>query len=91
MLHHRVANWPVSNISTASPGDRVLTSAASHAPVPEAGNRTTGPVVRNTVFSRSKIASAISANSGPRWSMVGRSMARSTRSGTLVGPGMCRK
>src|SRR5690348_10336465 len=31
------------------------------------------------------------ANSGPRWSMVGKSMARSTRSGTLVGPGICRK
>ena len=30
-------------------------------------------------------------NSGPRWSMVGRSMARRTRSGTLVGPGICRK
>src|SRR6185295_1983646 len=32
-----------------------------------------------------------SANSGPRWSMVGKSMARRTRSGTLVGPGICRK
>src|SRR5258707_1001241 len=30
-------------------------------------------------------------NSGPRWSMVGRSIARRTRSGTLVGPGICRK
>src|SRR5437868_12639343 len=29
--------------------------------------------------------------SGPRWSMVGKSIARSTRSGTLVGPGICRK
>jgi hypothetical protein len=28
---------------------------------------------------------------GPRWSIVGLSMARSTRSGTLVGPGICRK
>ena len=32
-----------------------------------------------------------SANSGPRWSMVGMSIARSTRSGTGVGPGICRK
>ena len=31
------AKWPVSTISTASPGLRVLTSAASHAPVPDAG------------------------------------------------------
>src|SRR6202011_2080476 len=30
-------------------------------------------------------------NVGPRWSMVGRSMARRTRSGTLVGPGIWRK
>ena len=34
---HSVANQPVRHISTASPGDRVLVSAASHAPVPEAG------------------------------------------------------
>ena len=37
MVFHSVANWPVSNISTLSPGDSVLTSAASQAPVPEAG------------------------------------------------------
>ena len=37
MLRHSVAKWPVSYISTLSPGDSVLTSAASHAPVPEAG------------------------------------------------------
>ena len=34
---HSVAKWPVSDISTRSPGESVLTSAASHAPVPEAG------------------------------------------------------
>ncbi len=34
---HRVAKWPVSAISTRSPGERVFTSAASQAPVPEAG------------------------------------------------------
>ena len=43
MLCHSVANWPVSTISTLSPGERVLTSAASHAPVPEAGKITTDP------------------------------------------------
>ena len=36
MVFHSVANWPVSTISTRSPGDSVLTSAASHAPVPVA-------------------------------------------------------
>ena len=37
ILCHSDAKWPVSNISTASPGRSVLTSAASQAPVPEAG------------------------------------------------------
>ena len=37
MSRQSVANWPVSTISTASPGDSVLTNAASHAPVPDAG------------------------------------------------------
>ena len=32
-----VAKWPVSAISTRSPGESVLTRAASQAPVPEAG------------------------------------------------------
>jgi len=34
---HSMAKCPVSYISTVSPGDNVLTSAASHAPVPEDG------------------------------------------------------
>ena len=29
-------------------------------------------------------------NSGPRWSITGMSMARRMRSGTGVGPGICR-
>jgi hypothetical protein len=37
IARHSVAKWPVSNMSTRSPGDSVLTRAASHAPVPEAG------------------------------------------------------
>ena len=37
MARHRLAKWPVSNIKTRSPGDKVLASAASHAPVPEDG------------------------------------------------------
>src|SRR6266436_10111675 len=39
--------------------------------------------------SRHRLASL--ANSGPRWSMIGVSIARNTRSGSGVGPGMCRK
>ena len=34
---HSVAKWPVSKASTRSPGVSVLTSAASHAPVPDEG------------------------------------------------------
>ena len=37
MCFHSVAKCPVSYISTLSPGDSVLSSAASHAPVPEEG------------------------------------------------------
>ena len=37
IARHSVAKWPVSKASTRSPGERVLTSAASHAPVPDDG------------------------------------------------------
>src|SRR5258708_15253757 len=37
---HSVANWPVSDISTRSPADSVLTSAASQAPVPRSEEHT---------------------------------------------------
>jgi hypothetical protein len=37
MFFHSVAKCPVSYIRILSPGDRVLTSAASQAPVPDAG------------------------------------------------------
>src|SRR5262245_7756162 len=91
MLSHSVAKCPVSNISTRSPGESVFTSAASHAPVPEAGKITTGEVVLNTCLRPASTSLLISWNSGPRWSTVAPSIARSTRSGTLVGPGICRK
>ena len=86
-----VAKCPVSKNSTRSPGLSVLTRAASQAPVPVAGNISTGLVVPNTglIFSSSRRPSAW--NSGPRWSIVGSEMARSTSSGTLVGPGICKK
>ena len=37
MSRQSVAKWPVSNASTRSPGESVLTSAASQAPVPDDG------------------------------------------------------
>src|ERR1035438_6177160 len=42
---------PVSKSNTRSPGESVLTIAASQAPVPEAGKISTGLVVRKTLRS----------------------------------------
>src|SRR5947199_8040548 len=38
---HKAEKWPMSNISTLSPADRVFTRDASHAPVPDDGKITT--------------------------------------------------
>src|ERR1700722_15572954 len=51
----------------------------------------TGLAVLKMVLTPSSARLASFANSGPRWSMIGVSMARRTRSGTGVGPGICRK
>ena len=88
---HLSAKKPRSKARTPSPGERVFTRAASHAPVAEEGKTKTVPSVLKTGFRSSRTARVSSANSGPRWSMTARSMARRTRSGTLVGPGSWRK
>src|SRR5580692_1445838 len=51
----------------------------------------TGLVVLKMVLMPSRQRRASLANSGPRWSMIGVSMARRMRSGSGVGPGICRK
>src|SRR4029079_8541775 len=51
----------------------------------------TGLVVLKMVLMPSRQRLASLANSGPRWSMIGVSIARSTRSGSGVGPGICKK
>src|SRR5258706_15522689 len=51
----------------------------------------TGWLVLKIGLSSARTSRPSTPNSGPRWSIVGRSMARSTRSGTFVGPGICRK
>src|SRR3954466_13935476 len=51
----------------------------------------TGLVVLKIVFTPSRQRRASWKNSGPRWSMIGVSMARRMRSGSGDGPGMCRK
>src|SRR3954471_9968959 len=50
----------------------------------------TGLVVLKMVLMPSRHFLASLANSGPRWSMIGVSIARSTRSGSGEGPGICR-
>ena len=47
IVRQSTANWPVSTINSSSPGDSVLTRAASHAPVPEEGKMMTGFSVLN--------------------------------------------
>ena len=61
---HRLAKCPVSYISTRSPGDKVLTRAASQAPVPEAGKMTTGPAVLKIRLTPSSTSCARPRNSG---------------------------
>ena len=51
----------------------------------------TGLVVLKMVLMPSSARLASLENSGPRWSMMGVSMARRMRSGRGVGPGICRK
>ena len=91
IVDHSVEKCPVSHISTASPGESVFTSAASQAPVPDDGKISTWPRVAKMSPRPASTRFPRRPNSGPRWSMVGRSMARRIRSGTLVGPGICRK
>src|SRR5580692_10508813 len=51
----------------------------------------TGLAVLKMVLMPSRARLASAANSGPRWSMIAVSIARRTRSGMGVGPGICRK
>src|ERR1700751_4499131 len=92
MSIHRWLNWPKRAASTLSPGDRVLVSEASQAPVPEEGKMNTCPLAVLKTFLRS--CSTLVESSGnfeERWSSIATIIARCTRSGTLVGPGTNRK
>src|SRR5215471_5445990 len=51
----------------------------------------TGLLVLKMVLMPSRHFFASRANSGPRWSIIGVSIARRTRSGSGEGPGICRK
>ena len=51
----------------------------------------TGPAHLKMVLMPSSTRRPSLPNSGPRWSITGMSIARRMRSGTGVGPGICRK
>jgi hypothetical protein len=56
-LETPVGSQPVRYIRTLSPGESVLTSAASQAPVPEAGQITTRcPVLKTGSYARQNLA-----------------------------------
>src|SRR5437016_8451050 len=89
---HRWLNWPYRGARTRSPGDNVLTRAASQPPVPVAGKMNAWPVVVLKRFFKSRSSPAVSAGKAEdRWSSMARSIARRIRSGTFVGPGTNRK
>src|SRR5215203_3225409 len=52
---------------------------------------TTGWRVLKTLRTSARTFLPSAPNSGPRWSIVGRLIARRMRSGTGLGPGICRK
>src|SRR4029077_10793744 len=92
MSIHRWLNWPKRAARILSPGDKVLVSAASQAPVPEDGKMNTCPLaVLKTLFRSCNTLVESSGNFDERWSSIATIIARCTRSGTLVGPGTNRK
>src|ERR1700687_5345447 len=92
MSAHKWLNCPNRDASTLSPGFRQLVRAASQQPVPDDGKRMgVAEVVLNIGFKPLKQIRVSSGKIGERWSSIGTAMARSTRSGTLVGPGTNRK
>ena len=91
------ANWanlspktPMDTDSTTSPGEIVLTTAASMPPVPAVVSIRTSCSVWNTRLRFSVILVLMSRNSGPRWLIIWRPMASKTSSGQGVGPGILR-
>src|SRR6202050_136095 len=92
MSIQRWLNCPKRDARILSPGESLLVSAPSHAPVPEDGKMNTWPVsVLNTFLRSASTLLESSGNFEDRWSSIATIMARCTRSGTLVGPGTNRK
>ena len=86
----RFPKTPTVALTNLSPGERVLTTAASMAAVPEPVMTHTSPSVSNTRLSRSVVLSRRSLYSGPRWLIIGLDISSSMSGGTGMGPGMRR-
>jgi len=65
-----------------------LATADSRPPVPELVRRSRSLLVLKTRLAPAVISARMAANSAPRWSIIGRLMLRTTRSGSGVGPGI---
>ncbi len=87
MSAQRSPKEPTEQKSACSPGLSRLTTAASRPPVPLHGKISTSLSVRSAQRSPSSMSRSSAANSGPRWLIIGRLAARTTRSGSGVGPG----
>src|SRR6478736_1882610 len=87
---NRSPNEPMDTPRTLSPGDIVLTTAASRPPDPAVVIIATSELVPKNGFMPVRIRSSIAANSGPRWLIICRPPAVRTLGGRAVGPGIRR-
>ncbi len=87
---NRSPNEPMLTARTRSPGESVLTTAASIAPDPEPVRRKTSPEVPMSSAMPEDVSRTSVSNSVPRWSTIGRACASRTSAGIGVGPGVLR-
>ena len=87
----RLPKTPATTTTTRSPGSTRETAAASRPVRPDPGMAMTSPEVWNT-WRRSRHAGSriSSSNGGSYWIIAGCAIARMTRQGTSVGPGIIR-
>src|SRR5262245_15880153 len=83
----RSANLPARTMATVSPGESVLTTAASIAPVPEHVRGITSCAVWKIRLSPARTSTKSASYSGVRWWMIVCAIAGSAWLGTGVGPG----
>ena len=85
----RFPKTPTGQASSASPGAKQFAIAASRPPVPDEPRKMTSAfsVPKSGRIPRSRRASS-SANSGPRWLIIGHAIASSTGADTGTGPGI---